>query len=220
MKVMIDNKEYEKLKEDVNDIINTKLPNYVKNQEESEPYISTIQHSGDDVVLKVEDTDSGGACVVTLQNGEFIVSLGDDTNNYILSLTNTGDFTIQSTEGETIHSLTFDSEGNLKVDGNPVGGGGSQLYQHNIHLNFSSTEILMSFITSNSTPMNANDFKTYMQNVTDWVMCTGLGTGAIIWAIKNESSTTFRYIKGTSMSDPIGWSVITDSTITDFVITL
>ena len=95
-----------------------------------------------------------------------------------------------------------------------------QLYQHNIHLILSTTEILMSVITSSSTPMNATAFKTYMQNVTNWVMCTGLGGGAIIWAIKNENSSTFRYMKGTTISDPIGWINITDATITDFVLAL
>ena len=106
---------------------------YVTQQEESEPYVSTIEQSGDDIVLTVEDTELGGSCVLRLENGGFNVTLGDATNNYTLELTNTGDFTVQSTEGETIHSLTFDSEGNLKVDGNAVGGG-NQLYQHNICL--------------------------------------------------------------------------------------
>ena len=134
---------------------------FVTKQEENEPYVSTIRHSGDDIVLKVEQTEDGGAGLIVLEGGEFYVTLGDDTNSYTIGLTNTGDFAVQSNENGTIHSLTFDAEGNLKVDGQAVGG--KQLYQHIVMLSHADT-LWVDLISDSAEPIDTK------QKFIDWLV--------------------------------------------------
>ena len=180
---------------------------YVTKQEESEPYVSSIEQSGDDIVLTVEDTELGGSCVLRLENGGFNVTLGDATNNYTLELTNTGDFTVQSTEGETIHSLTFDSEGNLKVDGNAVGG--KQLYQHTlwVHSNDYSTNFTVSIINDSDITINTFD---KLKNVltTSLDLASGTINGSYICGIY------------ASNNDIVGWTFAGSNTTSLSVLNL
>ena len=175
MKRMIDNKDYDNLKNSVDDINTNKLPQYVKNVKENGTYTTYVHNENN------ENTKIAGVEFVKTQ----------DENNMIESavvVDETGVFmaTNKKVSGVlTTHTLKLDHDGNLTLDGNAVGGG-DKLYKHNIGLSSAIKPSYVSFtiINSVSTPYTSlNDIKTYLASlpvvpnyaVNKYVMASGAG---------------------------------------------
>ena len=157
----------------ISDINNTKLPLYLKKQGS----FSQIEHSTSKLELSYKKTGKGSTLTLGELNS-FIKSYRNtnDTNGIttfsinnhrvgsddLISLKLKADDEIKLEVGSTPHTLTFDANGDLKIDGNAVGGGGKQLYQHNIIFGGSSKQRVNIIIKNEqSTQMNMTDILAY-----------------------------------------------------------
>lgn len=93
------------------------------------------------------------------------------------------------------HTLTFDANGDLKVDGQAVGGG-KTLYQHNILLSHTNANyrIFVSIINDSATPMTEDDLISYLNDRNYVVKANGsfYDSGShIVWGLYKYSSTQY-----------------------------
>ncbi len=147
----------------ISDINNVKLPTYAKKE---------IIRDGYRTFVKNDNYAENGSQVVeaSLQATEF-----QGANNFIncsVSATPVGAIlrTIKVENGvATIHTLLLDTNGNLTLDGNAVGGG-STLYKHNIVLKnvnrtrYKDTVTLPPIITSDNSQMDFSALLTWLYN--------------------------------------------------------
>ena len=139
---------------------------FVKKEEIKSQYKSSkILSEGDEISLLITDTESDMFGNIRISDSEFIAEVGTTDNDYYqISLTNTGDFAITTNDGTNIHQLTFDAEGNLKVDNQAVGGG-KQLYQHNVKATKTGTINfygVLTIINDSPTQFNLTSLKQYL----------------------------------------------------------
>ena len=154
-------------KNDISDINNVKLPNCIQKSDTSglvkndgtidtneylEKTIESIYLEGmDRYNYKVDVLNSSHKFRVKIYKKSTIDA------NYTEKASITLDYNIFSVKtNENAHELTFDANGDLKIDGNAVGGGGSQLYEHNISFYGSTLGNWMriSFVSSDNTEIN------------------------------------------------------------------
>lgn len=138
------------LKTQVNDINNTKLPQYVFKRINNNNLIDQY----DTYVDNINTFENGGTHKVGLtitknlatQNGLQFNALVNENGFIVNAIKKTG-------STYTTHTLKFDIDGNLKIDGVAVGGGGSQLYQHNILITYNTKcYISLEIINQSNTP--------------------------------------------------------------------
>lgn len=169
----------------ISDINNTKLPQYLKS---SRPHTSSgynfvnkIERSADNLLytsltLTASKTNTEsysdfqeGVMYITNEMISLVRQKSVDANNSILvnlKLKDSGfEFKIDNkvSGATTTHTLTFDANGDLKIDGNAVGGGGSQLYQHNIRfIDSNNNAISCVVISSGETAFTLTTFREFL----------------------------------------------------------
>lgn len=156
----------------ISDINNTKLPLYVKERVidgtargmvfndvgmVSLQYLDDINNPSHYGLSLVGVSSSQAKMVATYKANDNTI-----TENIIKVTTSGVSIIVTRTISgvETSHTLTFDANGELKVDGNAVGGGGKQLYRHCIVAKYSNTygntkfQLSFDIINDNGTPLN------------------------------------------------------------------
>lgn len=158
----------------ISDINNVKLPQYVK---------AEVMALGETIENEIVNTSSvGGLQFQSRKPSEAKRgTIGIDNSGILLevadtSVANSGygelelkkdTLTIRFTDSNNdSHSLTFDANGNLTLDGNAVGGGGGkQLYQHNITMQYSYYIIHLEIINNSATSITSvSTIKDYLLN--------------------------------------------------------
>ena len=138
------------LKTQVNEINNNKIPNkldaVVENPNDSDDN-STISNHYTGVRIEVKENDKQVAFFNVGQAGSYMSYTESDEEQGI-GLDHDG-FKILTQSGNDIHELAFDRNGNLTIDGVAVGGGGSQLYQHNVIIYSSNMNQKLCFSITN-----------------------------------------------------------------------
>ena len=187
--ISVDNNGFKALTQDGNDIHELLFDKNGQLTIDGESVVKekTIFESGNDtntneintspfIRLKAEQkTQSGGSTTI---NGGSILDMQQyyaELKNYYSANSNgkytkirlePNTFTIQvvkQTDASVVHTLTFDTNGDLKIDGNAVGGGGgSQLYRHSIlyqHIYGNNAQVLVCFdiINNSSNALNTTE---------------------------------------------------------------
>lgn len=147
----------------ISDINNTKLPQYVKLYNTQTTTINVVGADYSNHLIEL------GTNAVVLEN----MYKESSTKNKVSNITlQNGDVKIitsiwESGEKTSEHSLTFDANGDLKIDGVAVGGG-KTLYQHNIRISniqgLTGTIITLSIINDSNVAFDRSTFKTFLTN--------------------------------------------------------
>ena len=168
----------------INEINNTKLPLYVKKELQDSGYYTQVNNyneTGNRVVGLGFAKIVGSERKISYANvEEGVITLGH-----------------QDIANNTGHSLTFDANGDLKIDGVAVGGGsGKQLYQHNITLLHATQYFIScSFISDDNNAIN-NATK-----LTDYLTAKGFNG----WNTCLTASGTFK--SGSTITPVVGLCV-------------
>ena len=158
----------------ISDINNTKLPQYVK---------SEVKALNETIINEIINISSVGGLSFKTRKPSVSKRASIDMENSAILL-ETEDFSASANAGIgelelkkdslTIrfydsnydsHRLTFDSNGDLKIDGNAVGGG-KQLYQHNITINHTDGglgTITLQIISDSDTAFTLTSFYNYIK---------------------------------------------------------
>ena len=104
--------------------------------------------------------------------------------------------TWESGEKTAEHTLEFDEDGNLKIDGNAVGGGGSQLYQHNIRIRYDYNTtyegiLHLVILNDNNTPFDKTALIDYLTTNNYTSSSVGDSLGVLGGYIKNISPNQY-----------------------------
>lgn len=165
------------------------------------------------------------ASVKADENNGVIIEVDGD-NPKTITLKPNGDFEVSNG-----HILKFDTSGAITIDGQPIGGGGggSQLYQHNVNVTIATYNVCFSFISQSSTPITTkNEIRDFLvnsglNNTTKLLSATGYhqGGGPIFGIYSSGSSNLTFYIfnVGASSFQPENVYGLV-MTINDVVITL
>jgi len=142
------------LKTQVNEINNTKLPKCVQSALSSSPYKTYVYNNNDSSSREVGVKYTN----YTDANNQTNYEIKADANG----ITITASKLVSGVE--TKHEITLDETNGLLYDGNAIGGGGSQLYQHNIPIqNGGAYEFTLTLITRESTAFsNLNALYSYI----------------------------------------------------------
>ena len=168
------------------------------------------------------------ASVKADENNGVIIEVDSD-NPKTLTLKPNGDFEVSNG-----HILKFDTTGAITIDGQPIGGGGGQLYRHCITITQStpSTLIQMSFdiISSSNLAIDTKEkIATYLNNnlLNDNTSCLGISGfyrdsgNTMYWAVgifaDNNTDPKIRVYSNTTVTYDIQ---IPSATVSDNVITL
>jgi len=153
-------------------------------------------------------------------NGVSLSTNESDVPNLVILRPN-GDFEVSNE-----HTLKFDTTGSLTIDGTPVGGGGggTQLYQHNINIYCSTLKIRMctNLITSQSEAFTFATLRNYLQNkgytgVNQLLMASGrVDANNILGIYGGTNSINYRLFTGANGS--FGANDVTD--LFDLVVAL
>lgn len=136
----------------------------------SEDITTTLDNGGDYFEAYINDTEYNMYGDFKIDIGEAYLAVGTrGADECIVRLGNAGEFKVEFTNQdipELNHELTFDNEGNLKVDGQAVGG--KQLYQHNITCMFNAnTKFFITIINDNNAPLNSAN------SIYQWLLSKG-----------------------------------------------
>lgn len=173
----------------ISDINNVKLPQYVKKYNTQTLTINVVGADYTNHLIEL------GTNAVVLEN----MYKESSTKNKVSNITlQNGDVNITTSvwengEQTSEHTLTFDSNGDLKIDGNAVGGGGKQLYQHYIMLTkiSDSFNIMFNIVSDKATAYNIADLWAYVK-ANGWVKADGFlwtsGNQFVINAVKWDTT--------------------------------
>ena len=212
----------------ISDINNVKLPQYLKS---SRPHTSSgynfvnkIERSADNLLFtsltitaSKTNTESyydyqEGMMYITNEMISLVRHKSVDENNSLLvnlKLKDSGfEFKIDNkvSGATTTHTLTFDANGDLKVDGNAVGGG-KQLYEHNLCFylldagDVDAFLVYLKIISDNAKPMTKADIynwlidKGFKENETNIVSKIGWHKGYYVNGIPSTASSGSGNIK-------------------------
>ena len=219
------------LKTQVNEINNNKIPNKldaeVVNPSDSDDN-SIITHTYRGVNIEVKENDTQVAYFNVGQIGSFMSYTDSDGEQGII--VDDHGFKVITQEGNDTHELTFDKNGDLKIDGNAVGGG-KQLYQHNFNVVVVSGSV--QHITFNIT--TDSDAQMDFSAILNWLLLKGFTSGKLYTAsgrinpygyglsvigIYGEDATHIRIIGWKGTDNEEAESYTTFSSITDTVIAL
>lgn len=166
------------------------------------------------------------ASVKADENNGVIIEVDSD-NPKTLTLKPNGDFEVSNG-----HILKFDTTGSITIDGQPIGGGGggAQLYEHNIEISSSASyNLYLKVINQTSTPLTINELVQHLnQFTTISKSVTGLyiednSTRYIVFAISHGSGTTYQ-VKCNNLTNGVIYSrnitITTSQTLSDLVLTL